>query len=283
MTTSDLERELRLVLGRNSHEVGFEYRKSQSPNPKYLDEVCAVGFDTNALKSYRYDGAVNAETDLLSLADMNIKTILPGQVFTEFWNNHRIFTEASLKEGKQHAVKLRKLIEDYGLNDRLDIDFDAVIAAIENLIKPPGGDESVVSLSKSEQVSDVFTDNCSVPFVSRDDFYSIAQSRLNSKAPPGFDDISDKKYALGDFFVWADLLLGLRAANIDKDAIGERRHAIFVTNEKKDDWLSGGKLHPVLQRECFIYTGLQLTVLNTGNLKKLMKARKPAGEQNSVN
>lgn len=270
----DLERELKEVLSHSSPRADYAYGQGKLGAPSSLQEVRAVGFDTNVLKEYRRDGALNAEADLLQLNDLAITTILPGQVLTEFWNNHRIFTEASLKDGKTQAEKLKKLIQDYGLDDELNIDFDRVISAINNLIKPAGGDDSTVSLSKSEQLSDVFTDNCSVPFVSRENFYTLAQARLNSKAPPGFDDLLDKKYALGDFFVWADLLLGFRSSDLHIDPTDERRHAIFVTNEKKDDWLSGGKLHPVLQRECFIYTGLQLTVLNTGNFKRLIKTHK---------
>ena len=81
---------------------------------------------------------------------------------------------------------------------------------------------------------------------------ALAGSRHSTKTPPGFRDQGD-----GDFMVWVQYLVGLVQAKNEGQEFGK---AVFVTNERKDDWIRDNQPHPVLAAEVDRLVGCPLEV-----------------------
>ena len=88
----------------------------------------------------------------------------------------------------------------------------------------------------------------------------MSSQRKTTRTPPGFKDEGD-----GDFFVWADFLLGLlSAANVPDAAIVQ--HVIFVTEDKKADWSLDGTAHPILTAEVKALTNASFEIWSLDKL-----------------
>lgn len=105
---------------------------------------------------------------------------------------------------------------------------------------------------------ELLQEKAKVPFVSRSALFQTAQARKRTKTPPGFKDTTD-----GDFYVWADLLLGL-AEMKEEGAVFQR--VALVTMDKKIDWSRQGGPHPILSAEVGAICGADFETITINEL-----------------
>ncbi len=165
--------------------------------------------------------------------------ILPGQVLQEIWNN-------SLEGLDPKAKKISKALEALkseasGIGQELGETGEAAENAVRELVSSHSDWIDPSARTTFERTLAVFVEKATVAHVPRSAFHVIAQSRHDTKTPPGFRDPTGNN---GDFFVWADFLLGaLRTMTQAVEAV------VFVTNDTKKDWSRNGIPHPVLVSE----------------------------------
>ena len=202
--------------------------------PLNSDTRFALGFDTNA--SFRVGLGVSGADALDYLrAKHRGPVIIPGQTVQEVWNN-------LLSAVEPQARKLRRRFDDLSTEVR-DIDISlgasgvAVRDAIDDLLISHGDWIDPLSQAAFVATLDVFEAVGTWPYVPRLQFAGLGEIRKSTKTPPGFLD----PVGYGDFFVWADFLFGLAAADpATYEAV------VFVTNDVKADWSRNGVAHPVL-------------------------------------
>ncbi|MFT4396401.1 PIN-like domain-containing protein [Gordonia lacunae] len=230
-----------------------------------------IGFDTNALKRYRGRGIELGK--VLDQSGEGLHFVIPGQSYVEFYNNHDTFSK---EQYKKIETRIRELQRDFdGPLSDLDkrglisgVDLTAVadsVAEFSDKFSPGNTKENVNSTL--EVLASILNTGADVPFVSREQFLNLGNSRLASKTPPGWADHKTKGgQALGDFYCWADFLLGLlRIAATDDNANGERI-AVFVSGDMKSDWNMSSFAHPYLAAECRAVTGFTLRKLTPDQL-----------------
>jgi hypothetical protein len=203
----------------------------------YAQKTIAVGIDTNAL--YRLADKRRADVvDYLATRHAG-PIVLPGQVVQEFWNNIlggmpraselvRSKYSALSDEVKKLSLDLTPFDERFlGLVDEFD-------QAYSVTLDPATG-------SRVTTVLDALQRTALVPYVVRSRFYLLAEARDKTRTPPGFKDPGH-----GDFYVWADYLLGLLTARANGVVFD---HAVLVTEDVKIDWSLRGIAHPILVAE----------------------------------
>ena len=184
--------------------------------------------------------------------------ILPGQVVQEFWNNQFLGVDSistalqkKFKEVSDTVGDIDDQFSDYAsrfkaLIDEFDEDYGYIF------------DENTAR--KTKLFVDLLIEKARVPFVKRSLIAASAEVRKRTKTPPGFKDGGD-----GDFFVWADLLLGL--AELKKESVPYRR-VTLVTLDKKIDWSRGGIPHPILSAEITAISGAEFETITLETLAK---------------
>ena len=161
------------------------------------------------------------------------------QTSQEFWNNIlggmpraselvRSRYSALSDEVKKLSLDLTPFDERFlGLVDEFD-------QAYSVTLDPATG-------SRVTTVLDALQRTALVPYVVRSRFYLLAEARDKTRTQPGFKDPGH-----GDFYVWADYLLGLLTARANGVVFD---HAVLVTEDVKIDWSLRGIAHPILVAE----------------------------------
>lgn len=233
------------LLGRNTpldaREALFNALDPKQRIPSFSpgSDAFAIGFDTNAAFRIGLNGQRGADAiDYLSTRHTG-PLILPGQALQEIWNNS---IEGLDPQAKKLAAALKSL-QDIAteIGQTLGPTGNAAQSAIEDLNASHGDWISPTIRATFERTMEMFLKRADVVHVPRGPFQSIAEARHKTKTPPGFRDPAN---TLGDFYVWADFLLGAMRA-----AVPESEVVVFVTNDTKKDWSRHGVIHPVLMAE----------------------------------
>lgn len=231
-----------------------------------ISTIAAVGLDTNILKGLRRDSTF-ADGLFLRLKANKVALITPGQSLVEFWNNHHVFANDEWNSFRNDLGNLKKRIERGNL-----LDFDAArVGEISRLVQEVSSDlhetKSPEYLATSRTLVQSMLETARVPQVSRVRFADVASARLSTKTPPGFADEGSKVAAAGDFFVWADFLLGCLCVEVEEN----RDHFVWVTDDSKPDWKTGSSGHPSLLEEFRWVREARLTVLSLRDLRVLIQ------------
>ncbi len=204
----------------------------------------AVGLDANVLLGL---GKGKAGTDVIDYLSARHPgpVILPSQSILEFWNNYLSSVETLGGKLRKAFDDLQRVLESLDPT-QADIKQRAlpIVAALEDrygYILEGRTASTLVGLFSG------LTEAAIVPQLPRSPLMRIAQQRQAVKAPPGFRDGGS-----GDFFVWAEFLLGLRIAGDRGEGCA---HAVLVTDDTKRDWSTDGTTHPYLRAEVSAWTG----------------------------
>lgn len=216
-----------------------------------------IAFDANVLLRMSKHKKCDDIVDYLS-THFPGQLVLPGQVIQEFWNNQFLGVESISSSLQKKFKDIKDTIGD--LDDQFG-DYAARFDALMNEFDEEYGyifDENTAR--KTKLFVDLLVDKARVPFVKRSRIAASAEVRKRTKTPPGFKDGGD-----GDFFVWADLLLGL--AELKKEGMSYSR-VILVTLDKKIDWSRGGIPHPILSAEIHSISGAKFETITLETLAK---------------
>ncbi|MEW5990816.1 MAG: hypothetical protein AB1736_05650 [Chloroflexota bacterium] len=217
----------------------------------------AFGLDTSAVFKLATDRANTDAVDYLAGKHVG-PLVLPGQVVQEYWNNriNAIGTYGAIIRNKYLALaeEVGKIDPSY---DPFHERFQALLGEFEAAYAfafEPGTSARIATILETLQ------SKASVPYVPRARFLSIAAARDTTKTPPGFRDTGN-----GDFYVWADFLLGLLTAQQD----GVQFHkAVLLAADEKDDWSRGGHAHPLLVAEVLALLNVPFETWNMVKLRK---------------
>lgn len=220
-----------------------------------------IAFDANILLRMSKHKDCDDIVDYLRTAFPG-NLILPGQVIQEFWNNQFLGVDSI-----SSAVK-KKFNEIKGVIGNIDHQFGDYATRFDALINEFDEEYGYIFDERTAQKTKLFVDllieKARVPFIKRSLISALAEVRKKTKTPPGFKDGGD-----GDFFVWADLLLGL--AELKKEGVLYQR-VILVTLDKKIDWSRGGIPHPILSAEIHAISGAKLETITLDTLAKRLLA-----------
>ena len=245
--------------------LGSALEQGGSTNATQDDQRLAaqtvIAFDTNVF--LRLSGHQKADdvVDFLRTS-FHGKLLLPGQAIQEFWNNQLNAVETVASSIKKHSDNLRKEIEkidpSYG-------DFAVRFRGLLDEFQASYGylyDEA--TLRRLKLIVGLLSEKALIPYCPRTELSSIALVRRRTKTPPGFKDDLD-----GDFFLWADLLLGV--ATLLKEGFSPLRVAL-VSNDAKVDWIRHGVPHPILSAEMKALCGAAFQIWSLDDLANLIPA-----------
>lgn len=191
--------------------------------------------------------------------------ILPGQAVQEFWNNQIDAVDTVATKLKKSFDDLRRQIER--VPEELSDFTNRMNALLDEFSENHGYIYEGATVSKTSEFLSILKEKAAVPYCPRSMVHNIAVHRKSTKTPPGFKDSGD-----GDFFIWADLLYGLREAQLRGEEFSK---VVLVTNDTKKDWSREGKAHPILTAEVTALLGAKF---ETWTLAKLIKAIEEAAE-----
>ncbi|MDO6385335.1 PIN-like domain-containing protein [Uliginosibacterium sp. 31-12] len=198
--------------------------------------------------------------------------ILPGQAIQEFWNNQLAVVSTVADGLKKKFDALRVEVE------KLDSKFVAYADKMDHLLNEFSDEYGFAydpaTLRSMSTVLQVLERKAFVPFVPRVRFHEIAITRKRTKTPPGFKDDGD-----GDFYTWADFLLGLLEA---REKNYRFDHVIIVTQDRKIDWSRDGAAHPILRAEIYQLFGVNFELWTIDQLAKAVGGQTPALSTKSV-
>lgn len=201
----------------------------------------AIGFDSNVFLRL---ATHPRSADILDYLPRHAAPlILPGQAIQEFWNNWlsviQTVSSSVRKSFDQLAKEVKKVDTQFG-------DFEEKMVEMLDSFESQFGymydEKTKDSVAK---MFDILQGYASCPFVPRERFNHLCHIRKQTRTPPGFKDEKD-----GDFFVWADFLLGLLTYS-SATARGSFERVVLITNEKKSDWITRGTPHPILSAEVY--------------------------------
>ncbi|WP_104088731.1 MULTISPECIES: PIN-like domain-containing protein [unclassified Cryobacterium] len=264
---------LQLIIECLSQNIGeLEWLKplKMHTEKKLPTNWAAIGFDTNALKQLRRYPPATRSSILTYLQGESVPIILPAQSVQEYWNNHGIFTKDVLgleNETKRLASKYEKL--QGGASSKILL--DRIAAQVYTLAADVADSQNPHLLKESIDLWDLLLADSTTAHVPRERILRIGEARFASGIAPGFADESKKANRLGDFFVWADFLMGLQAIGLASPST-EDSSIVFVTDDGKEDWIASGVPHPTLLGEIFHLTGKPLEILTMEQLKKIVQA-----------
>ncbi len=232
-------------------------------------ENTAVGLDASVFLKLASHPKRDDIVDYLD-ARLSGPLILPGQAIQEFWNN-QLAAVSTLADGlKKKFDALRTEAE------KLDSNFVVYADRMDHLLNEFSDEYGFAydpaTLRSMSTVLNVLERKAFVPFVPRVRFHEIAITRKRTKTPPGFKDDGD-----GDFYTWADFLLGLLEAR-EKGLRFD--HAIVVTNDRKIDWSRDGTAHPILRAEITQLLGVTFELWTIDQLAKAVGGTNPALSKN---
>lgn len=216
-----------------------------------------IAFDANVLLRMSNHKKCDDIVDYLR-TPFSGQLILPGQVIQEFWNNQFLGVDSISSALKRKFKDLSDAIGEF------DGKFDDYAPRFKSLIDEFDEEYGYIfdenTARKTKLFVDLLVEKARVPFVKRSLISATAEVRKRTKTPPGFKDGGD-----GDFFVWADLLLGL--AELRKEGVPYRR-VTLVTLDKKIDWSRGGIPHPILSAEIHAISGAEFETITLETLAK---------------
>jgi len=223
----------------------------------------AIGFDTNALFEIINHRQADDIVDLLNTID--IPLVLPGQCVQEFWNNKLAGITTLREKAKTKLEDLEKVIsqivDDVGLTEEVGDLRDAVEAFSKK-------HSELTDTRRTQAASALFAmleRRGVIAYFPRSALLETANSRMLSKAPPGFRDAPK----LGDMYVWADFLLGA-SRSIGRGKKAPPSYVAFVSIDRKPDWELNGRPHPLLSGEVSHVLKCGLDVLNVDELRVLL-------------
>lgn len=231
------------------------------PDEEWPVSSTAIAIDTNVF--LRMASHKNGE-DMIDylVSEHESPVILPGQAITEFWNNQLAAVETVAKGLENDFDKFKKGVQ--AINDEFATFSDAIIEILEEFRNKHGHVYDAGSVHRTRNLLDALRQRAIVPFVNRTRFQTLADHRRRTKTPPGFEDARD-----GDFFVWADFLLGLKIAN--SDGVKYEKVA-FITNERKKDWMRYDVAHPILTAEAMAVSGVSFAIWSLDKLAERIDA-----------
>lgn len=234
--------------------------------PDSLNDISAIGLDTNILKALRRE-AIFADRLSLRLKAQGVSLVVPGQSILEFWNNHKIFASDDWSSFKSDLTRLTKRIENSNATGEHAETVSGIGRLVDGLSSDLQAERAPEYLGVSQNLIRSLLEFASQPMVSRLKFADLARIRFSSKIPPGFEDDKNKTAPYGDFFVWCDFLLGAMCI-----APSEVRHKyLWVTDELKPDWKTGTGGHPALIEEFNWIHGGELSIVTYRELKSLIE------------
>ncbi|MBT4966453.1 MAG: hypothetical protein HOJ94_06170, partial [Alphaproteobacteria bacterium] len=177
------------------------------------------------------------------LLELNLKTVSKScKMIRSPLDENAQTPDLTITQFEDFSDELDKFGEDFG-------DFAPVIKEKLNVFSAEHGHIfDKATIHKTLKLLEVLKEKSSVPFVPRSAFKEIVEIRFSTKTPPGFKDDGD-----GDFFIWADFLYGLKAAQSEGTNF---TRAVLVTDDKKPDWSRKGRAHPILVSEAQAYLGV---------------------------
>jgi hypothetical protein len=230
-------------------------------------DVAAIGLDTNILKILRR-APLTTDNLLTFIGEKSVPLIIPGQSAQEYWNNHGAIVRDI--DGVYKAVEdLTKKVSGLSVSDSQREAVEQIKASIELLAVEMHDSRRPELLEDSVTFWENILPQAIVCNVPRSSFATLAQVRFAAKTAPGFSDTKKATQNLGDFFVWADFLLGVLRA--DLQPLGEQSERIvFVTDDDKPDWKASGKPHPVLIGELMRLTGRHLQIMGSKDFQSMI-------------
>ena len=233
------------------------------------EKIRAIGFDTNAL--FRIASNKKSAAIIDGLEASRLPLVVPGQVLQEFWNNKVTglpTLSGTVASGLDKIEKeLESMTDTFGLGEALS----EVTTALNKFTKTHKGLVSSSLTASLRSLFEMLDARSTIAYVPRQEFAVLGQARFSTKTPPGFKDSN----SLGDFFVWADFLLGLCTAGLDQMPSGTtdgKDIVIFVTEDRKVDWEVRGYVHPVLEGEVERLTGSALQLWTVSELLSFLEA-----------
>ena len=221
----------------------------------------AIGLDTNViLRLVGHRGGEDVVDYLVAKHGGPI--ILPGQTVTEFWNNQMAAVETVAGGLRGDLSKLRQRL--VGMEEQFRGVIDDVEGVVERFQEEHGHVYGGETVHRTRRLLGSLQGRAIVPFVNRTRFQRLAEHRHRTKTPPGFEDSR-----LSDFFVWADFLLGLSVAGTRGAKYSK---AVFVTNERKVDWIRNHVAHPVLAAEARAVSGRPFAIWSVDKLAERIGA-----------
>lgn len=222
------------------------------------------GFDTNAVIKIGTQSQNREDTiDFIKTLPKG-SVIIPGQVVQETWN---VMTETQSNSNlgkikqmqKTDVESIRKLLGDV----KGDRAFDLLkeLREIYEEYQPQSNSDNLKSLKLT--ISSL-EDAAICPFVPRAQFMQLADVRQKTKTPPGF---RDSDYNHGDYFVWADFLLGVSMLN--KPNI---TNIVLVTDDTKSDWSINSVPHPILSAEVYALCGQKFQLWSLQDFRRYVQS-----------
>lgn len=218
----------------------------------------AIVFDSNILLKLPSNSKRDDILDYLMQTHLG-PVVVPGQVVQEFWNNH-------LQSLMGSGDKVKKAFESFQkqLRDELD---SRSLASFHRLCEEFTIENAHLFeetwLAKAESMLELLGQRATVSYVNRLKFFRLAEVRKVTRTPPGFKDD-----CFGDFYIWADGLLGVLMNTSTTASISQ---LIFVTEDKKKDWSTKEKPHPILHAEVMALFGIGLQLLDIQQLAEAIE------------
>jgi len=235
-------------------------------------KIAAIGLDTNILKYLRRQ-TLKAD-ELLNYSETNqVPLIIPGQCVQEFWNNHSVFVRdlegifSPLQTLKNKVAKASLPQTQQHILDEVEKKLDLFKFEMEDSKRPE-------LLSESFELWRSLESKVLMPYVPRSLFRSLGEVRYSTKVAPGFAEDKPANQALGDFYAWADFLLGLQQAGVSN---ASESRILFVTDDSKPDWKTSGRPHPMLLGEVHQLTGAILDILGSKAFFESIQDASPRG------
>ena len=225
--------------------------------PPALIENTVIALDSNILLKLSGHRRSDDIVDYLRTGFPG-RLVLPGQVIQEFWNNQFSAVTTKSAEIKKKFSELSELIG--GLDSRFGLFSERFNAILADFNDNFGYIFDESTIGKTRLLIELLQEKALVPFVPRTALADTALARKRTKTPPGFKDDLD-----GDFYVWADLLLGLAQLTGEMPNI---ERVILVTLDRKIDWSRDGVPHPILTSEIRAICGATFEVMTIDTLAK---------------
>jgi predicted nucleic acid-binding protein len=217
--------------------------------PKSINDIlenAAVFIDTNVLLSaYQWrEVTVKEVINVLKILNDEGRLKIPLQVIKEFARNRPKEIVKRMNELEEAISRLQKPsaltqkvpmlegLEIYEKVNKLQDNYEDVLKKykkglleLRDELKSLFYEDHILS-----QLQEIFKTAVFNPpgIKSEDELIKDAEKRFKNQQPPGYKDSSKEENAAGDYIIWAHML------QLKQDVI-------FISNEKKDDWVYADK------------------------------------------
>lgn len=254
----------------------------------------AFVFDANVLLNlYRYSDSTRKDF-LTTITKLEDKLFMPYQVGLEFHSN-RLTVIESLSNSYYNLHSAIKEIFEKNLKNQLNqfirhpsIDIGSIQKLHDEFLK-----KMVAELEKQKkshpdfitkddvlnQLTDTYKGKVGKQHSKEElkKIFAEGKERYEQSIPPGYKDLEAKRKR-GDQHIYGDLIIW---KEIIAYAIKEKRHIVFVTDDRKEDWwtIENGKTvrpREELIKEFYDITGKRILVYNADSFLQFAKQRKLA-------